>query len=87
MSAAAAAAVQATNASGVVIRVTPQDFLKILNRQRDFLVVHAAPRFFSRSHRYLTSYRGLAFWTKSSEVLHLPSGAELVETQSMWMPG
>lgn len=87
MSAAAAAAVQAAKASGIVVRVQPADFTRLLHKQREALVVHTRGRFFSRAHRYLMSYKGLVFWTKTPEPLHLPSGTELVEVESLWMPG
>jgi len=64
--AAAAAIAQATKASGVIVRIGPDDFLNILDQNDEPLVVHAIGGFFSTSHQYLTSYRGLAFFTKNA---------------------
>ncbi len=85
--AAAAASVQAIKASGVVVRVEPNDFLDLLKRQSKPLVVHATGGFISTSYLYLTSYKGLAFFTKASRPLDLPSDAELVQAKSISVPG
>jgi hypothetical protein len=50
-------------------------------------VVHATGGFFSTNYQYLTSYKGLAFFTKSSAPLNLPSGTELVQAKKIWGPG
>ncbi|MFO0845391.1 MAG: hypothetical protein U0797_23910 [Gemmataceae bacterium] len=85
--AAAAAIAQAIKASGVIVHVEPGDFLGILRRQQGALVVHAVGGFFTTSYQYLTSYKGLAFFAKSSAPLTLPSGTELVQAKKIWIPG
>ena len=85
--AAAAAVAQAIKASGVIVRVEPEDFLRILRRQTEPLVVHATGGFFSTSYQYLSSYKGLAFFTKSPAPLSLPNGCEVVQAQKIWIPG
>jgi hypothetical protein len=85
--AAAAAVAQAIKASGAIVRVEPDDFLRIVARQTGPLVVHATGGFFSTSYQYLSSYKGLAFFTKSASPLTLPSGCELVVAQKIWIPG
>ena len=84
---AAAAIAQAIKACGVLVTVPPPDFLTIVQRQKDALVVHATGGFFSTNYQYLTSYKGLAFFTKSSEPLVLPSGTEVVQAKSIYIPG
>ncbi len=85
--AAAAAVAQAIKASGAIVRVEPADFLRILSRQQEPLVVQATGGFFSTSYQYLSSYKGLAFYTKSSFPLTLPNGCEIVQAQKIWIPG
>jgi hypothetical protein len=85
--AAAVAVAQAIKASGAIVRVEPEDFLRILRRQQEPLVVHATGGFFSTSYQYLSSYKGLAFFTKSPTPLSLPSGCEVVEARKIWIPG
>lgn len=84
---AAAAMAQATKASGVIVRVGPDDFLRILEQQPAPLVVHATGGFLSTNYQYLTSYKGLAFFTKSNMPIDLPADTELVEAQKIWIPG
>jgi hypothetical protein len=85
--AAAAAIAQATKASGVIVRIKPGDFLQILNRNSQPLVVEATGGFFRTMHLYLTSYRGLAFFTKSDVQLSLPGHCEVVLASKIWIPG
>ena len=84
--AAAAAHSQAVKASGVIVKVAPEDFLNILQRQDQPLVVHATGGFFSTYHRYLSSYKGLAFFTQSPTELSLPKGCEIIQAQKIWVP-
>lgn len=87
---AAAAVVRAIKASGVIVRVEPEDFQRLLRRQQEPLVVHATSGlggFFGTYHQYLSSYKGLAFFTRSPDSLTLPSGCEVVQAKKIWMPG
>lgn len=84
--AAAAAIANATKASGVVVSVSPENFLAILKRVESPLVVHASGGIFSITYRYLVSYKGLAFYTKSRAPLELPRGTELVQADRIWVP-
>ena len=85
--AAAAAVAQAIKASGAIVSVEPEDFLRILRRQKEPLVVHATGGFFSTNYLYLSSYKGLAFFTKSPAPLSLPGDCEVVQAQKIWIPG
>lgn len=85
--AAAAAIAQAVKASGVIVRVEPDDFLAILQKQEAPLVVHATGGFLGTNYQYLTSYKGLAFFSKSDDPISLPSGTELVQAKKIWIPG
>ena len=85
--AAAAAIAQAIKASGAIVRVEPEEFLKIVSRSEEPLVVTAEGGFIGVNHQYLTSYKGLAFFTKSSDPLTLPSDTELIVSRKIWIPG
>lgn len=87
--AAAAAAIiaQATKASGVIVRVEPDAFLTLVALNDEPLIVHDEGGFFSPSHKYLTSYRGLAFFTKSQSKLDLPHTCQIVKAKKIWIPG
>ncbi len=84
--AAAAAVANAVKASGAVVRVKPEDFQKILARQDEPLIVRAEGGFFGPAYKYLTSYRGLAFFCKSSQELRLPARTQLINAEKMSMP-
>jgi len=84
--AAAAAIAQAIKASGVLVRVTPAAFQTILRKVENPLVIYALSGFFSKKHVYLVSYKGFAFFTKSSEPLLMPSGVETIVAAKIWLP-
>ena len=84
---AAAAIADAIKASGVLVRVEPDAFSIILKKGTALLVVYSAPGTFQRKHEYMTSYKGLAFFTKSKEPLYLPPGTEIIEAKSIMIPG
>jgi len=83
---AAAAIANAIKASGAIVRVEPQGFLAILSRSQSPLVVTAPGGIFSAKYHYLTSYKGLAFFTKSSEPLMLGGNVEVVQAAKIWIP-
>ena len=85
--AAAAAIAAAIKASGVLVKLEPEEFVKLLRRVNDPLIVIAEGGFFGKNYKYLMSYKGLAFFTKSSDPLSLPSGAEVVSAGRIWIPG
>ncbi len=85
--AAAAAISQAIKASGVIVRVEANEFLGILQRQSGLLVVHATGGFFNTNYQYLTSYKGLAFFTKAPVPLNLRPSTEVVLAKKIWIPG
>lgn len=82
--AAAAAIANAIKASGVLVRLEPEELAKLLARAENPLVVTAQG--FLGGYRYLMAYRGLAFYAKSPEPLSLPSDAEVVTAKKIWIP-
>ncbi len=78
---------QAIKASGAIVRVKPDDFLSILSKTDRPLVVMAQGGFLKANYQYLTSYKGLVFFTKSSTELSLPGAIELVVSDKIWIPG
>lgn len=84
--AAAAAIANAIKASGVVVRVAPEDFAKILGRIEKPLVIYNKGGLFSTRHQYMVSYKGFAFYTKTSNEIFLPGSVEVVNARSIWIP-
>ncbi|KPL06331.1 hypothetical protein AMJ86_08800 [bacterium SM23_57] len=86
-SAGATAIANAIKASGAIIKVSPTDFDTILSKSENPLVVVAESKFFGTTFKYMTSYKGLCFYTKSLEPLQLPSKTELIAAKKIWIPG
>ena len=84
--AAAAAIAQAIRASGVLVKVESSEFQRILDHVKEPLVVTAEGGFLSTTYTYLTSYKGLAFHTKTATPLRLPAHCEIVVAQKIWIP-
>jgi len=80
-----AAMAQAIKASGAIVRVEPEYFLKILKNYA--LVVAAKGGFIKNNYQYLTGYKGLVFFTVSPQPLALPGDAEVVNSKQIWIPG
>jgi len=81
-----AAIANASKASGIVVKLEAPEWMKILKRNDNPLVVIARGGMFRRKYQYLTTYRGLAFYTTSEHPLVLPGRAELVNAKSISAP-
>ena len=77
----------AIKASGTVVKVEPDEFLKILAKIEKPLVVYAEGGMISTNYQYMVSYKGFAFYTKAAEEIGLPSGAEVIVADKIWIPG
>jgi hypothetical protein len=84
--AAAAVIANAIKASGAIVAVSPEEFRKLLNKAERPLVIGAKAGFMYAKYRYLFNYRGLFFTTLSAETISLPSGAELIWANKIWIP-
>lgn len=85
--AAAAAMAEAVKASGAIIKMEPDDFSKILAKAEKPLVVISRSGWKKKNYNYLTSYRGLIFYTKTSSALMLPGDADTIAAKKIWIPG
>jgi hypothetical protein len=81
-----AAIANAIKASGVVVRLEPAEWLSILKPTDAPLVVVATGGVFRNHYQYLTTYRGLAFFTKSPTAIVLPGRAEVIAAKSIAIP-
>ena len=84
--AAAAAIANAIKANGVVVRVEPADFLRILKLADAPLVVIGKAGVFKKDYAYLTSYKGLAFYATSASPIVLPPRIETIEAKKISIP-
>lgn len=81
-----AARVNAMRAIGTVVKLDASNFQKMLRRTKRPLVIHAEGGVFSTKYLYLTSYRGMTFFTKSNAPLALPPDAELIIAEEISVP-
>jgi hypothetical protein len=86
-STAALAIAQAIKASGAIVSIEPDDFSKILTKSSKPLVVIAKGGIVKANYQYLTSYKGLIFYTKSRKELMLPGDVEIITSKGIWIPG
>jgi len=84
---AAAAMMQAVRAMGVIVKLKPDDFVRIVNRVSEPLIIRAPHGVFSKKHDYLVSYKGFAFYTSTKDDLRLPPTVEVINADSMYVPG
>ncbi|MBW8000560.1 MAG: hypothetical protein FVQ80_00875 [Planctomycetes bacterium] len=88
ISGAGAGAVIATNAIsaiGSIVIVEPNEFISILEKSEKPIAVHS-PSGFMTKHKYITSYKGLVFFTKSSTELIIPSFVEIIKAKKIFIP-
>ena len=84
--AAAAAVARAIKASGAIVSIEPNEFLRLAEREDQPLIVHAPGGVFATKHRYLMSHKGLIFYATSPIPLALPRDCEVVEARKIWVP-
>jgi hypothetical protein len=82
-----AATVQAVKASGAIVRVLPELFTSLVSKSKEPLVVTAQGGLFRKNHQYLTSYKGLFFYTKSPSPLQFSGNVEMIAAKTIWVPG
>ena len=80
------AMINAIRASGAIVEVEPNEFMDILMRGEDPLVVFSPAKWFVKN-KYMTSYKGLFFYTKTATLLTLPTQIEIVQSKKIWIPG
>jgi hypothetical protein len=83
----AAMIANAIKASGTVVRIEPEEFLKILKKVDAPLVIYAEGGMISTNYQYMVSYKGFAFYCKADEPIELPKKAEVVVADKIWIPG
>ena len=78
--------VNAIRASGVVVRINAPELLTLLERSDAPLVVVGKGGTFRKHYRYLTTYKGLAFFARSPLPLAIPAHAEIITVESISIP-
>jgi len=76
----------AIKAVGTLVRVSPEEFQRVAALQETPLVVCSRGKVFSKSWKYLTSYKGLAFHCKSKTELYFSAKSEFISAESISIP-
>ena len=84
--AAAAAIANATKASGAIVKMEPDAFQRIVGKVDEPLIVRAEGGWRTKHFKYITSYKGLFFFTKSEVELTFPSRVEMIAAKKIWIP-
>jgi hypothetical protein len=85
--AAVAAMMEATKASGAIVRVEPDAFAQLVGRQDEPLVIRHYGGVFAKRWELLTAHRGFVFYTKTPQLPALPGRTEYIEAKQIWIPG
>ena len=78
-------ATEALKAMGPIVVLEPEDFLAMLAKNADGLVIHAPSGMFSKN-KYITAYKGLIFFTKTKDELMLPADIEVIRSKKIAIP-
>lgn len=81
-----AAIANAIKASGAIVRVKEEDFIKVISRAENPVVIISRGGFMKKDFDYLTSYKGLIFYTKTKNEIILPGNPEVISAQQIWIP-
>ncbi|MCK5064875.1 MAG: hypothetical protein KAQ97_06310 [Candidatus Fermentibacteraceae bacterium] len=84
--AAVAAMANAVKASGAIIRLEPEEFVKILSRTTEPVIVVAPSGFKKKKTQYVLSWKGFVFHCISTEQMGFPRGAEIIAAKKIWIP-
>lgn len=85
--AAAVAIANAIKASGVLVRVEQNDFMALLSKAENPLVITSSGGMIKKNYQYLMSYKGFVFYTKTASPIILSGKVEIIIAQKIWIPG
>ena len=80
------AVANAVKASGAIVEMEPEDFLKVIGFVEKPIVVHAMGGLIKKHHRYLSGHKGLVFYTESKEPLQFGTSIQLIAAKKVWIP-
>ncbi|MEA5618960.1 hypothetical protein VB711_14080 [Cronbergia sp. UHCC 0137] len=66
--------------TGVCLKL--EDFLTLLSKNQEALVIVTSEGFFTKIYKYVTAYKGFVFFTESLDKLELGSNIEVIYAQS-----
>ena len=73
--------------SSVVISVETDEFMRLLKEAGNPVVIHQPSKWWQPYNRYLLTYRGMTFYTRTKEELVISKYADTVQAKSFYVPG
>lgn len=67
--------------TGVCVKL--EDFLNILSKSAEPLVIVTSEGYFTKIYKYVTAYKGFVFFTESLDKLEFGSNIEIIYAQSI----
>lgn len=68
---------------GTGVRIKSEDFMTIVSKSEDPLVVETAEGFFTKIYKYATAYKGFVFFTESLNRLQFTAHTEIIQALSI----
>lgn len=84
--AAAAAIANAIKASGAIVRLREEDFIKVISRSDKPVIIVSRGGFMKKDFDYLTAYKGFIFFVRTKNEINLPGDSEIISAQQIWIP-
>ena len=84
--AAAAAIANAIKASGAIVRLKEEDFIKVISRGDNPVIIISRGGFMRKEFYYLTAYKGFIFYVRTKNEINLPGDSEIISAQQIWIP-
>lgn len=81
-----AAVANAIKASGAIVKLKEEDFIKVISRADNPVIVISKGGFMKKDFDYLTSYKGLIFYARTKNEINLPGNSEIISAQQIWIP-
>ncbi len=84
--AAAAAIANAIKASGAIVKLKEEDFIKVISRADNPVIIISRGGFMKKDFDYLTAYKGFVFYVRTKKGINLPGDSEIISAQQIWIP-
>jgi hypothetical protein len=84
--AAAAAIANAIKASGAIVRLKEEDFIKVISRTENPVIIVSKGGFMKKDFDYLTAYKGFIFHVRTKNEMNLPGDSEIISAKQIWIP-
>lgn len=84
---AASQSMRAVKSFGILVKLSHNDFLALVEKDANALILKTRSKMWFFGYRYLISYKGFAFYTNSTLELKLPKDREIMLIDRIVIPG